>query len=158
MLGPAVGLTLTALGNQLEASISIKLSDVLDMFELFNFGSPFDHEGCICKTPGKTYFYSEFSDNEEELPDDIDDDKYLATPQNNELNLGRNLAYDFVQKYLPSEYEKGLLIFQRKSAYVRFKSLLEDAGKIEEWYKSEGKHTEQALREGCAEQNFEISG
>lgn len=138
--------------------MSIKFSDVLDLFELVNFGSPFDHEGYICKTSGKTYFYSEFGDNEEELPDDINDDKYLAIPQKNELNIGRNLAYDFVQEYLPLEFEKVLSIFRHKGAYVRFKSLLEDVGKIEEWYEFEAKHTEQALREWCADQNFEISG
>ena len=138
--------------------MSIKFSDVLDLFEFANFGSPFDHEGYICKTSGKTYFYSEYADNEEEIPDDISDDRYLAIPQKNELDLGRNLAYDFVQEYLPSEYEKVLSIFRSKGAYARFKSLLEEAGKIEEWYKFEAKHIEQALREWCAEQDIEISG
>ena len=57
--------------------MNIKFSDVLDLFELVNFGSPFDHEGYICKESGKTYFYSDFGDNEEELPDDINDEKYL---------------------------------------------------------------------------------
>lgn len=137
--------------------MSIKFSDVLDLFELVNFGSPFEHEGYICKASGKTYFYSEFGDNEEELPDDITDVKYLAIPYKNELNLGINLAFDFVQEYLPTECEKVHSIFRHKGAYARFKSLLEDTGKIEEWYKFEAKHTEQALREWCAEQNIEIS-
>ncbi len=136
----------------------IKFSDVLDLFELVNFGSPFEHEGYICKTSGKTYFYSEFGDNEEELPDDINDEKYLAIPQKNELDLGRNLAFDFVREYLPSEYENVRSIFRRKGAYSGFKSLLENAEKIEEWYEFEAKHSEQALREWCAEQNIEISG
>ncbi len=136
----------------------IKFSDVLDLFELVNFGSPFEYEGYICKTSGKTYFYSEFGDNEEELPDDINDEKYLAIPYKKELDLGSNLAFDFVREYLPSEYENVRSIFRRKGAYSRFKSLLENSEKIEEWYKFEAKHTEQALREWCAEQNIEISG
>ena len=136
----------------------IKFSDVLDLFELVNFGSPFEYEGYICKTSGKTYFYSEFGDNEEELPDDINEEKYLAIPYKNELDLGSNLAFDFVREYLPSEYENVRSIFRRKGAYSRFKSLLENSEKIEEWYKFEAKHTEQALREWCAEQNIEISG
>ena len=36
--------------------MNIKFSDVLDLFELVNFGSPFDQEGYICKESGKTYF------------------------------------------------------------------------------------------------------
>ena len=135
--------------------MNIKFSDVLDLFEFVNFGSPFDHEGYICKESGKTYFYSEFGDNEEELPGDIsDEEKYLAIPHKNELNLGNNLAFDFTLAYLPAEYEKVRSIFNRKGAYARFKFLLESAGKIEEWYKFEAKRTEEALRAWCTEQGI----
>jgi hypothetical protein len=137
--------------------MDIKFSDVLDLFELINFGSQFDHEGYICKASGKTYFHSEFGDNEEELPNDITDERYLVIPHKNELNLGINLAFDFIQEYLPKEFEKVRSIFYRKGAYAKFKSLLESTGKIEEWYKFEAKRTEQALREWCAEQDVEIS-
>jgi len=135
----------------------IKFSDVLELFELVNFGSPFDNEGYICKESGNTYFYSEFGDNEEELPDDINDEKYLAIPHKNELNLGNNLAFDFILEYLPTDYEKVRSIFNRKGAYARFKSLLESADKIEEWYKFEANRTEEALRKWCTEQGIIIS-
>jgi hypothetical protein len=78
----------------------------------------------------------------------------LVIPHKNELNLGNNLAFDFVQEYLPTEYENVRSIFNRKGAYARFKSLLESTGKIEEWYNFEAKHTEQALREWCKEQGI----
>lgn len=134
--------------------MNIKFSDVLELFEIVNFGSPYTHEGYICKESGKTYFYSEFGDNEEELPDDISDEKYLVIPQKNELNLGNNLAFDFTLEYLPVEYENVRAIFRRKGAYARFKSLLESAGKIEQWYKFEEKRTEEALRQWCEEQGI----
>jgi len=137
--------------------MNIKFSDVLDLFELVNFGSQFDHEGYICKSSGKTYFYSELGDNEEELPNDINDEKYLAIPHKNELSLGINLAFDFVQEYLPTEYDNVRSMFRRKGAYARFKSLLENTGKIEEWYKFEAKRTEQAVRDWCSEQDIDIS-
>ena len=78
----------------------------------------------------------------------------MAIPHKNELNLGNNLAFDFTLEYLPTEYEKVRSIFNRKGAYARFKSLLESAGKIEEWYKFEAKRTEDALREWCSEQGI----
>jgi len=140
-----------------EVGMNIKFSDVLDLFELVNFGSQFDNEGYICKLSGKTYFYSGLGDNEEELPDDINDEKYLAIPHKNELNLGINLAFDFIQEYLPTEYDNVRSIFHRKGAYARFKSLLENTGKIEEWYKFEAKRTEQAVRDWCSEQDIDIS-
>ena len=134
--------------------MNIKFNDVLELFELVNFGSPFDHEGYICKESGKTYFYSEFGDNEEELPDDISDEKYLAIPHKSELNLGKNLVFDFILEYLPAEYENVRSIFNRKGAYARFKFLLESACKLEEWYKFEAKRTEEALQEWCIEQGI----
>lgn len=134
--------------------MTIKFSEVLDLFELVNFGSPFDHEGYICKESGNTYFYSALGDNEEELPDDISDAKYLAIPHKNELNLGNNLAFDFTLEYLPTEYEKVRSIFNRKGAYARFKALLKSVNKIEAWYEFEAKRTEKALREWCTEQGI----
>ena len=139
--------------------MSIKFNDVLELFEMVNFGSPFDNEGYICKTTGKTYFYSEFGDNEEELPEDIyDDEKYLAIPDKNDLSLGRDLVFEFAQEYLPSEYENIRSIFRRKGAYSRFKALLEHVGKVEEWYQFESKRTEQELRKWCTVQDVEING
>lgn len=137
-----------------EVGMNIKFSDVLDLYELVNFGSPFEHEGYICKESGRTYFYSEFGDNEEELPDDINDEKYLAIPYKNELNLGNNLAFFFVQEFLPTEYENVRSIFNSKGAYARFKLLLERADKTEEWYEFEAEHTKQRLREWCKEQGI----
>ncbi|QOL27318.1 hypothetical protein LP316_11770 [Thalassotalea sp. LPB0316] len=138
--------------------MTIKFSDVLDLFELVNFGSPYDHEGYICKSSGKTYFYSAFGDNEEELPDDINEEKYLMIPHKSELNLGRDLVFDFALEYLPSEYENIRSIFRSKGAYARFKSLLEASGKVEQWYKYETERTEKALRDWCSIQDVEISG
>mgnify|MGYP001129761215 CR=1 FL=1 len=138
--------------------MTIKFSDVLDLFELVNFGSPYDHQGYICKSTGKTYFYSEFGDNEEELPDDIDEEKYLIIPHKSELNLGRNLVFDFAVEHLPSEYERIRSIFRNRGAYARFKLLLEASSKIEQWYKFEAEHTEKALRDWCSTQGVEISG
>lgn len=137
--------------------MSIKFCDVVKLFQLVNFGSQFDCKGYICKETGKTYLYSEFDDNEDALPEDINDDKYLAIPYKNELNLGTYLVFNFVEKYLPTELEKVHSIFHREGAYAKYKLLLERSGKIEQWYKFEEKHTEQALREWCAEQDIEIS-
>ena len=110
--------------------MTIKFSDVLDLFEMVNFGLPYDHQGYICKSTGKTYFYSEFWDNEEELPDDIDEEKYLMIRHKSELNLGRDLVFSFTMEHLPLEYEKIRSIFRSKGAYARFKSLLRLQAKL----------------------------
>jgi len=143
--------------------MNIKFSDVLDLFELVNFGSQFDHEGYICKSSGKTYFRSNFCDDEE-LPDDINndinndinDEKYLSIPHKSELDLGINLPFDFIQEYLPTEYDNVRSIFSRKGAYAKFKLLLDHTGKVDEWHIFEAKRTEQAVRGWCLEQDIGI--
>lgn len=137
----------------------IKISDILDLFELVSSGSPFDSQGYICKTTGKTYFYTDFADFEEEeaLPEDVyDEEKYLAIPHKNDLDLGRDLVFDFVEAYLPSEYENVRSMFQRKGAYARFKALLDNANQLEQWYQFEANRTEQALRAWCEAYDVEI--
>lgn len=140
--------------------MSIKFSDIVDLFEIANFGSPYEHQGYICKVTGKTYIYSEFGDNEEELPDDIHShsEKYLTIPGKNDLDLGRDLAFVFTQEVLPSEYENVRAIFRHKGAYFKFKVLLEGSEKLEEWYQFERNQTENALRRWCSEQDIEING
>jgi len=138
--------------------MTIKLSEIINLYELVNFGSPSGHEGYISKVTGETFFYSEFGDNEKELPDDIDDEKYLMIPHKDELNLGRDLAFDFTIEYLPAEYENVRAIFRHKGAYAKFKSLLESSSKIEDWYKFEETQTNTALRQWAKEQDIEICG
>jgi hypothetical protein len=138
--------------------MSIKFSDIVDLFEIANFGSPYEHQGYICKVTGKTYIYSEFGDNEEELPDDIHSEKYLMIPDKNDLDLGRDLAFVFTQEVLPSEYENVRAIFRHKGAYFKFKALLESSEKLEEWYQFERNQTENALRRWCSDQDVEING
>ncbi|MEZ8827033.1 UPF0158 family protein [Vibrio amylolyticus] len=136
----------------------IAFDEVLDLYEMVNFGSPFSHEGYICKSSGKTYYYSEHGDNEEELPDDIDSKNYIAIPSKTDLDLGNSLAFEFTAEFLPSNYDKVRSIFQGKGAYGRFKELLDDNGVLEDWFKFEQERTEKALREWCSLQELEISG
>jgi len=55
---------------------------------------------------GEIFWHTEIGDNEEELPEDIDDEKYIAIPYKNDLNLGKQLALSFLQEYLPEPMEK----------------------------------------------------
>lgn len=136
----------------------IAFSEVLDLFELVNFGLPFSHEGYICKTSGKTYYYSAYGDNDEDLPDDIDSDNYIAIPSKEDLGLGNRLAFEFTEEHLLSHYDKVRSIFRGKGAYGSFKELLDENGLLEDWFKFEQERNEKALREWCSLQELEFSG
>lgn len=138
--------------------VKVKFDDLLLAFEFVSFGGPMAHEAYLCRETGKIHWYSEFGDNEEELPEDIDSDKYIAIPHKNDLNLGKRLVLRFAAEFLPEELDKVREIFSRRGAYARFKDLLERTGKLEQWYDYEARAQKEALREWCEENGIEIDG
>ena len=89
---------------------AVLFDKILEAFEFVSFGPAEEHHAYLCLETGKIYWHSELGDDEEELPEDIDDaERYLVIPHKNDLNLGKNLAIDFVEEVLPdatSEVER----------------------------------------------------
>jgi len=112
----------------------------------------------LSKTTGKIFYISEFG-NSDELPDDIEDsDDYIEIPHKNELDLGKQLVYQFVSEHLPEEYDRVAQIFRRKGAYSRYKDLLDRKGLLDKWHKYEDSKQSKALREWCFENNIDYIG
>jgi hypothetical protein len=117
-----------------------------------------EHHAYLCKQTGKLYWHSDsLDDDEEELPDDIEDtDKYIPIPHKKELDLGKPLVMDFVAQFLPNDFEHVRDIFRRRGAYARFKDLLVHRGALDQWHKYEAKTEESALREWCKTNAIEV--
>lgn len=97
-------------------------------------------------------------DDSDELPEDAyDSDKYVIIPHKNELELGKNLVFEFISEHLPDEVERIHAIFRKKGAYARFKELLDAKGFLEEWYTFEDVRQKEALREWCSKNGIEIT-
>jgi len=138
--------------------MATKYEDIEFAFDFVSSAQPCLHEAYLNIHTGETYWYSEFGDNEDELPDDIDDtSKYIALPHKNDLNLGKRLALNFSYEFLPKQAEDIESIFHKKGAYSNFKYILEKSGKIQQWYAYESKAQEHALREWCAKNNIELN-
>jgi Uncharacterised protein family (UPF0158) len=144
-------------GDERGGAMPVSFSDLENAFLFVNFGEPGESEAYLDRHTGKIYCHSAFGDNEEELPDDIDDEKYIAIPDKRELELGTPLVFDFVSEFLPNDYDEVRRIFSRKGAYGRFKDLLEQRGALQQWYDFSSKAEEAALREWCAENGIELS-
>jgi len=130
--------------------MTIKFEDIEFSFDFVSSAQPCMNEAYLNIHTGETYWHSEFGDNEEELPDDIDDtSKYIALPHKNDLDLGKRLALKFSYKFLPEKAEEIETIFHKKGAYSNFKNILEKSGNIQHWYDYENKAQEYALREWC---------
>ena len=92
----------------------------------------------------------------DELPDDIDEPKYISIPYKNDLDLGKNLVIEFISLFLPEELDQVNSIFRRKGAYSRYKDLLFEKGLLDKWHKFEDERQKAALKIWCTENEIEV--
>ena len=137
--------------------MSVSFSDLQRAFEFVSSGGMGENESYLDRQSGKIYWHSEFGDNGEELPDDIDNEKYIAIPDRRELDLGKPLVLEFAREFLPDDYDEVRHIFNRRGAYRRYKDLLVRRAALERWYDFSNKAEEAALREWCAENGIELN-
>jgi len=137
--------------------MTVSFSDLQVAFEFVSSAGMGENEAYLDRQSGKIYWHSEFGDNDEELPDDIDDEKYTAIPDKRELDLGKPLILDFAREFLPNDYDEVRRIFSRRGAYRRFKDLLVRRDALERWYDFSNKAEEVALREWCAQNGIDLS-
>lgn len=137
---------------------SVKFDDLELAFEYASVGGQGETEAWLRRDSGVIFYHSEFGDNEEELPDDIDSDRYIAIPGKNDLDLGRRLALRFTADVLPEMMPKIQAVFGSRGAYARFKDILEARGQLDQWYAYEASAKTKALREWCEDNGIEVEG
>jgi len=142
----------------LDSTMPIAWDDILLAFEFVSAGES-DNSAYLCRETGAVFWRSEFGDNLDELPDDIDDgEKYVALPNLRDLDLGRRLVMRFAREQFADHIDKVAEIFSRRGAYRRFKDLLEREEALDKWWAFEQAAKEKALREWCAENGVAVEG
>jgi hypothetical protein len=145
------------MGDAASKSVSVTFDDLRNAFEFVSAGQKFEHEACICTNTGSIYYASLMS-GLNEFPDDVDEsDDYIGVPHKNDLDLGRNLVFAFVDEHLPNQSNAVRDIFRSKGAYRRFRDMLESRGILDKWYAFEASATEAALRAWCEEVGIQLS-
>jgi 2-hydroxychromene-2-carboxylate isomerase len=130
--------------------MAVSFQDLLFAFEFVSGGGTGENLGYLCRQSGNIYCRSEYLDDIDELPDDVEDDeRYVAIPDKRELDLGKRLVLDFARQFLPDDFDEVRQIFSKRGAYARFKDLLARRDALKQWYDFEQKATERALREWC---------
>lgn len=138
-------------------SMQINFSELQDAFEYVSGASPMENSAYLSLETGMFYFHSQFGDNEEELPENIDDSSvYIEIPHKNHLGLGRDLAINFAADVLPEILDEVYAIFKKSGAYARFKNLLEKHNHLEQWYAYEEKEKVAALLEWCSDNEIQV--
>ena len=138
--------------------MSVKFEDLQLAFGFVSSGGLGENRAILDTQTGRLYWHSEIGDNfeEDELPEDLDDERHLEIPHKNELNLGTALVFDFVRQFLPDDYDDVRDIFRRRGAYGRFKAMLVRRGALDRWHDFSAKAEEAALRAWCADNKIEI--
>lgn len=84
---------------------------------------------------------------DQETPPDIDDrETWNGIPTNDELDLGRRLAFDFARVSAPGKIEVVYDMFGCRGAYRRFKDWLASEGLRDQWFEFEEAQTTAAIR------------
>ena len=129
----------------------MKYGDIEDAFIFVSQDPYYECTAFINRESGDIYYHSEIAELDE-LPADIDDDeKYITVPHRNDLDLGKSLVFKYVATRLPGDADAVSRIFSRKGAYSRYKQLLEQRGKLEDWYAYEAAQQRTALEAWCRE-------
>jgi hypothetical protein len=137
--------------------MKIPFDDIVSGFHFVSSGPPSEIRAILATDNGRVYFESAMGDSDE-LPDDMDDSQqYVEIPHKNELDLGAALVMRFSVERMPENVDEVRQIFSRKGAYARFRTFLEDHGKLDEWYQYEDLQTKTALKAWCAENQIELA-
>ena len=145
------------MGKQTETA-RVTFSEIEQAFFFVNSAEMGMHSAVLHRPTGQVYCSSEIGDMDEISEADLDWDECIEIPNKNELDLGRDLVFEFVAEHLPDDYERVDRIFRKRGAYSRFKDLLEAKGSLQRWYDFENQREEQALRRWCEENQIVLAG
>ncbi len=136
----------------------VKFTDIEDAFFFVSSDSYGMHTAILNKDTGRFYYRSEMGDLDEIDDDDLDWDNCIEIPHKNDLEMGQELVFEFVENHLVDDYDRVRQIFRKRGAYGKFKNLLESRGLLQNWYNFENQQEEQALRQWCKENGIEVIG
>jgi len=132
------------------------LDDIEMAFEFVSGASDGSHRAVYSRTEDRFLYESDLA-GESEIPEDIDPDDCVEVPDKQELDLGHDLVFRFVDSRLPGESARVRDIFRKRGAYSRFKALLERAGFLQAWYDTEASAMQEAIRDWCKENRIMIA-
>lgn len=134
----------------------MKYEDIEFLFNYVGMGRRFEHSAYLNRRTGEFYLVSDPGDSDE-LPDDFEEsDDYLKIPHWNDLDLGQELVFEFVEQRLPAAIEQVHDYFGRAGAYERFRNLLACHNLLDDWNEFQMERSRAAMLEWCEENNIEL--
>jgi hypothetical protein len=97
--------------------------------------------------------------DEEEFPEEVEaSDAFVWIPHRDDLDLGKELVFDFIESSIPQERKniKRMFRFWRKNSFSDFLAFLTSIGKIDAWRAFEKRETRFALLDWCEDNGIEV--
>lgn len=138
--------------------MKFELSDIEGAYDFVSFGPYGDHSALLDRSTGKIHWHSESGDLDAITDDLWSSDDTIEIPHKNDLDLGRDLVFDFISSHSPDDYGTVQQIFRCRGAYSRYKELLESKGLLQKWYDFEQNTQSTALRQWCKDNDIELTG
>lgn len=138
--------------------MAIKFSDIEHAFFYVSSAPMTANTAILCKETGEIFYASDY-DDENQIPEEIYfREDCIEIPHRNDLDLGRNLVSEFVEQYMPEDFERVREILRRKGAYGKYQDLLEDRNILQKWYDFENARQTETLREWCEDNEIALNG
>ena len=137
---------------------AVSLRDLVDAVDFVSASESGEFCAYICTTTGTIYYISDDPKLNEDNPADLEEsEQYISVPSKRDLDLGRNVVNDFVNRELPDERDTVRDFFHRRGAYRRFKDFLEFRGLLEKWFRFEEQSAAAAVRAWAADNEIPLS-
>jgi len=136
----------------------LSFNDIKDAFFFVSSASYGMHSAVLSKETDQIYYRSEMGDLDEISDEDLDWEMCIDIPHKNDIGLGRQLVFEFIERHLHDEYHRVQYFFRKRGAYSRFKDLLESKGLLQSWYDFENTRDEKVLRQRCEDNDIKLTG
>lgn len=137
------------------SGMTVDFGDIEDAYLFVSSGTRYEHQAYLCRETGEISFSSEMGESDE-LPDDVDSDRYLPVPDKWELDLGEPLVMEFVARHLPEGLDAVHVMCRKRGAYARFKAFLDERDLLQRWYDYQADAETAALTGWCEENGIDV--
>ena len=134
----------------------MKFSELELAFHFVSFGDPYENSAYVSRSTGQTFVCSDAAGIDETPEDANSSDDYVEIPHKNDLDLGKNLVWEFVDREIPGLKDKVRGFFAHRGAYARYKSFLADLELLDAWHRFEDDRTKEEILKWCKDNGIQI--
>ena len=137
--------------------MNLKYSEIRMAFDFVSSRDQGDNVAYASRDEGEIYYYSEVLGLDETGRQDVHSSNFEIIPHCDTLNLGKELAFDFIDERLPEQYAAVRDFFaDEETADSLFRDMLETHGLLQDWNEYKAEKVEKTLREWCLQKHIDL--